>query len=119
MSGPMSGQLIIHMDNSMMVYKSLISYNGVNLLSDIGGTLGLFLGWSIALCTGFLIKLFKSKTVRAFFASTIVLILFIGFVQWSTPVFEKFSNQEETVEFQTEKGFSAPYVTMCPRYFEA
>ena len=32
--------------------------------------------------------------------STIVMILFIGFVQWSSPVFEKFMNEDETVEFQ-------------------
>ena len=112
---PMSGQLVIRMDNTMMEYKSFISYNGVNLLSDIGGTLGLFLGWSIAFCTDYIINLFKSRTIRTFVASTIVLVLFAGFLQWSRSVFEKYTNQEETVEFQTEKGFSPPYVTMCPR----
>ena len=115
LKSPMSGQVVIRMDNSMKEYKSLVSYDGVNLLSDIGGTLGLFMGWSIAFCTDYFINLFKSKTIRTFVASTIVLVLFVGFVQWSRSVFEKFTNQEETVEFQTEKGFTPPYVTMCPR----
>ena len=110
----MDGHLIIHMDNSVEEYKSSISYRGVNLISDIGGTLGLFLGWSIALCANYVVNLVKSKTMRSFVTSTMVLILFIGFVQWSSPVFEKFIYEEETVELQTEQGYTPPYVTMCP-----
>ena len=110
----MDGHLIIQMENSVEEYESSISYRGVNLMSDIGGTLGLFLGWSIALCTNYVVNLFKSKTMRSFVTSTMVLILFIGLVQWSSPVFEKFINEDETVELQTEQGYTPPYVTMCP-----
>ena len=110
----MDGHLIIHMDNSVEEYKSSISYRGVNLISDIGGTLGLFLGWSIALCANYVVNLVKSKTMRSCVTSSIVMILFIGFVQWSRPVFEKFIHEDETVEFQTEQGYTSPYVTFCP-----
>ena len=111
----MNGHLIFHMENSIEQYKSFIGYNGVNLLSDVGGTLGLFLGWSIALCTDYIINLLQNKTMRSCVTSTIAMILLIGFLQWSTPVFEKFMDEDETVEFQTVQGYTSPYVTFCPR----
>ena len=98
----------------MMEYESFIGYNGVNLLSDVGGTLGLFMGWSIAYCTDIIAKFFKRKTIRSIFISIIMLILMIGFIQWSTPIFYRFVEEVETVEFRKEKSLTFPYVTICP-----
>ena len=98
----------------MVEYESLIGYDGVNLLSDVGGTLGLFMGWSIAYCTDIIAKFFKRKTIRSIFISIIMLILMIGFIQWSTPIFYRFAEEVETVEFRKEKSLTFPYVTICP-----
>ena len=87
----------------MVQYRSFVSYDGVNLLSDIGGTLGLFLGWSIAFSANVFMKVLKIKRMRSLCTYFIVVILICGFIQWSVPVFYKFVNEDETIEFQTER----------------
>ena len=74
----MNAHIIIRMDNSVMEHDSYIGYESVNLLSDVGGALGLFMGWSIAFCTDFIAKFLKSKTFKSMFTSMILLVLVIG-----------------------------------------
>ena len=74
----MNAHIVIRMDNSVMEHDSYIGYDSVNLLSDVGGALGLFMGWSIAFCTDFIAKFLKSKTFKSMFTSMILLVLVIG-----------------------------------------
>ena len=109
-----NGQTVIKMKNIMNKYNSYDNFGAVNLLSEVGGNMGLFLNWSLY-SFGFLflkqkwINIYKSILKPCF-----VVLLFVGCILLCNEIFQKYLNEVETMEFKIRTGFNPPYVSICP-----
>ena len=109
-----NGQTVIKMKNIMNKYNSYDYFGAVNLLSEVGGNMGLFLNWSLY---SFGILFFKQKWIniyKSILKPCFVVLLFIGCILLCNEIFQKYLNEVETMEFKIRTGFNPPYVSICP-----
>ena len=109
-----NGQTVIKMKNIMNKYNSYDNFGAVNLLSEVGGNMGLFLNWSLY---SFGILFFKQKWIniyKSILKPCFVVLLFVGCILLCNEIFQKYLNEVETMEFKIRTGFNPPYVSICP-----
>ena len=95
-----NGQIVIKMKNIMNKYNSYDNFGAVNLLSEVGGNMGLFLNWSLY---SFGILFFKQKWIniyKSILKPCFVVLLFIGCILLCNEIFQKYLNEVETMEFK-------------------
>ena len=105
--------LIIRMDNHLQEFKVFQSYEFDNFMSDIGGTMGVFLGWSFLFFVVSLLKLIKNKRMKWWIE--FVLTIFLGFalIVWCWDTVHDYVNQSDSMEISVEKGWHPPQITGC------
>ena len=84
-------------------------------MGEIGGTLGMFLGWSLfSIIDISIVKTCGSKNRNpTFFIKLSSIFLIPVLVYWSFDALDKFMTEEETMELQLETDFTRPFVTIC------
>ena len=107
------GQLVNHlsigMSEKIQKYTSKIDFGLDELVAEIGGTMGLFLGWSFFSVA----KIFLRK--RDFwFPITVIVCLFMSSAIWSQSSLDKYFNEKLSMEFQIEREKNMPFITICP-----
>ena len=103
----------IAMDENIEVHESFITYGAVNLIGDLGGTMGMCLGWSaFYFIEKFLIHFF-SKTSYMQNKNIVVMLLLSLFLFWSSYVVNDYINETESMELVVENKIYPPVVTVC------
>ena len=116
-SGPL---LQLTMKNSMDKYEAYTSYHFLNLFTEIGGIMGLFLGWSFfSILNGIVDFFMEKKSVikinRVKIQRGLTIIFLMSFLALSWEFIEMYSIEKESLEIVTKKGYSQfPFVTICP-----
>ena len=108
------GHIILRMSNLVTNHTSFVNYEFENLVYDIAGTMGMFLGWSIFSLCGLIILKLESKLIRKCLKWALDIALLLLFLIWSQDVVEKYKTQLEDMEIQIDKQLSVPQLTMCP-----
>ena len=104
-------ELSITMDEYLIVHQSVISYDMINLIGEIGGTLGLFLGWSSLF---FMETLFGLASKRsAGYRKLSIFIFLIIFAYWSSAVIGDYSQEAKATELNPLEEIYPPHVTIC------
>ena len=103
----------VAMDENIEVHESFITYGAVNLIGDLGGTMGMCLGWSaFYFIEKFLIHFF-SKTSHMQNKTIVVMLLLALFLFWSSYVVNDYVNETESMELVVENEIYPPVVTIC------
>ena len=103
----------ISMDENIEVHESFITYGAVNLIGDLGGTMGMCLGWSaFYFIEKFLIH-FLSKRTHTQNKNIVVTLLLALFLFWSSYVVNDYINETESMELEVENEIYPPLVTIC------
>ena len=111
--------LEITMDQTMVVQETSIEYNIINLIGEVGGTLGMGLGWSIfffwELLVGVVTKERKARMKLNWFG---FMSLFGIFIYWSSGAVMDFHYESESMELNLEDKMFPPHITICKIGYE-
>ena len=106
--------LLITVDENFEVHDSYIPYGIGNLMGEVGGTLGMCLGWSTLFFTEVLISfLIKSKITRKPLNRMSIIIMITIFLYWSSDFLKQYSEESESMELTLEKDNYAPHIMLC------
>ena len=105
--------LIIRMDNHVQEFKVSTSYEFDNFMSDIGGTMGVFLGWSFLLIVVSLLKLIKNERMKWWIEFALTIILGFALIAWGWNTVHDYVNEVDSMEISVEKGWHPPQITGC------
>ena len=105
--------LTITMDDTIVQYQTSIGYTTANFVGEVGGTMGIFLGWSILYLLEVLIGLIRFKSIRSIIKSCCIFILAASFIFWSHDVFVAYFGEYESMQFLLEKISKVPHLTLC------
>ena len=115
-----SKTLEITLDENMETHDTFITYGLDNLMGEIGGTVGAFVGWSSWSILSYLYdfnlfsKLSKSKShIR----KVTVVGLLATFVYWSSGIVLDYNYESETMYLDLQESVQAPYLTICSTDF--
>ncbi len=107
--------VVIKMDGNVKSFDSSVSYGLSGLIGEIGGTIGVFLGWSIwSVIQAGLEILQPKRKAKIFLTNIFGGILLLSFAYWSLEAFDIFANEKETMEFQSKPNLKRPWITVCP-----
>ena len=111
--------LEITMDQTIVVQKTFIEYNAINLTGEVGGTLGMGLGWSVFFFWELLVGLVtKDRTRRMKLNWFGFMTLFLIFIYWSSGAVMDFHYESESMELNLEGKMFPPHITICKVEFE-
>ena len=99
------------MDNHVQEFKVSPSYEFDIFMSHIGGTMGVFLGWSFLLFVASLLKLIKNERMKWWIEFGFTIILGFGLIAWSWDTVNDYMNQSDVMEILVEKGWHPPQIT--------
>ena len=105
--------LIIRMDNHVQEFKVSPSYEFDNFMSDIGGTMSVFLGWSFLFFVVSLSKLIKNERMKWWIEFAFTIILGFGLIAWGWNTVHDYVNESDSMEISVEKGWHPPQITGC------
>ena len=99
--------------------KTFIEYNAINLTGEVGGTLGMGLGWSVFFFWELLVGLVtKDRTRRMRLNWFGFMSLFWIFIYWSSGAVMDFHYESESMELNLEDKMFPPHITICKVEFE-
>ena len=110
-------ELRITMSSMFEQKDTSISYNFSSLLSEAGGIMGLFLGWSFLSMILYLISFLPKQRFETILNEFLTIALIIGFFFWSKDLFQSYMNESESFEVQVERvgnELKPPFITVCP-----
>ena len=111
--------LEITIDQTIVVQKTFIEYNAINLTGEVGGTLGMGLGWSVFFFWELLVGLVtKDRTRRMRLNWFGFMSLFWIFIYWSSGAVMDFHYESESMELNLEDKMFPPHITICKVEFE-
>ena len=104
------------MDNHIELYQLSFQYTIASLVGQIGGTMGIFLGWSIFLILELMTNLLKNKRFKITLNKFVVITPLLGLSGlWAKDTITMYFNEAETTQMQMKLGpLSLPSVTVCP-----
>ena len=116
LDSPRHPHLVIRMDNHIELYQLSFQYTTASLVGQIGGTMGIFLGWSIILILELMTNLLKNKRFQITLNKFVVIIPLLGLSGlWAKDTITMYLNEVETTQVQMKPGpLSLPSVTVCP-----
>ena len=101
------------MDNHVQEFKVSPSYEFDHFMSDIGGTMGVFLGWSFLFHVGSLLKLIKNERMKWRIEFALTIVLGFALIAWGWDTVHDYVNQSDSMEISVEKGWHPPQITGC------
>ena len=87
------------------------SYEFDIFMSHIGGTMGVFLGWSFLLFVASLLKLIKNERMKWWIKFALTVILVFALIVWGWDTVHDYVNQSDSMEISVEKGWHPPQIT--------
>ena len=106
--------LLITVDENLEVRNSYVPYGIGNLMGEVGGTLGMCVGWSILFFTEVLITfLIKNKITRKTLNRMSIIIIITIFLYWSSDFLKQYDEESESMELTLEKENSPPHIMLC------
>ena len=115
-----SKTLEITLDENMETHDTFITYGLDNLIGEVGGTAGAFVGWSAwsILSYSYDINLFsKSSKLKGHVRKFTVIGLLMTFVYWSSGIVLDYNYGAETMYLNLQESVQAPYLTICSTEF--
>ena len=107
--------LMITVDENLEVHNSYIPYGIGNLMGEVGGTLGMCVGWSILFFTevliSFLIK--NDKISRKTLHKMSIIIIITIFLYWASDFLKQYDEESESMELTLEAKNYAPHIMLC------
>ena len=103
--------LIIRMDNHVEEFKVSPSYEFDNFMSDIGGIMGVFLGWSFLFFVVSFLKLIKNDRMKWWIEFALTIVLVFALIGWGWDTVHNYVNQSDSMEILVEKGWHPPQIT--------
>lgn len=110
-------ELRITMSSLFEQKDASVSYNFSSLLSEAGGIMGLFLGWSFLSMILYLISFLPKQRFETLLNEMLTIALIVGFFFWSKDLFQSYMNESESFEVQLERvgnELEPPFITVCP-----
>ena len=110
-------ELRITMSSLFEQKDASVSYNFSSLLSEAGGIMGLFLGWSFLSMILYSISFLPKQRFETLLNDMLTIALIIGFFFWSKDLFQSYMNESESFEVQVERvgnELEPPFITVCP-----
>ena len=113
---PRHPNVLFKMISHIEVYQLSIQYTLASLIGEIGGTMGIFLGWSIIMIFETILHILKKRKLKVSFKKWVMIIpLLLLSVYWAKDSIMSFAYQAEKTEVQIKTGpLSLPSVTVCP-----
>ena len=108
--------LIIRMDNHVQEFKVSPSYEFDHFMSHIGGTMGVFLGWSFLLFVQSLLKLIKNERMKWWIEFALTVLLGFALIAWGWDTVHDYVNQIDSMEISVEKGWHPPQISGCSKF---
>ena len=106
--------LLITVDENLEVHNSYVPYGIGNLMGEVGGTLGMCVGWSILFFTEVLITfLIKNKITRKTLHRMSIIIIITIFLYWSSDFLKQYNEESESMELTLEKENYPPHIMLC------
>ena len=106
--------LLITVDENLEVHNSYVPYGIGNLMGEVGGTLGMCVGWSILFFTEVLITfLIKNKITRKTLHRMSIIIIITIFLYWSSDFLRQYDEESESMELTLEKENYPPHIMLC------
>ena len=100
-----------------MEVESSVSYQLASYIGEVGGIMGIFLGWSAVYFVEILIStFFKNEQSKSSLKITCMILLWITSIYWCKDAFDAYTNENESMEFSFEET-SVPDLTICQPYF--
>ena len=102
------------MDDHVEDFKVFQSYNFDSFMAEIGGMMGVFLGWSFLFIVVTLLEFVKHERLRWWIEFAMTLVLALALIIWGWTTVDDYLNQNDSMEFSIKKGWSPPQITICP-----
>ena len=111
-----SKTLEITLDENMETHDTFISYGLDNLIGEVGGTAGAFLGWSAwsILSSFYDFNLFSQLSRSKGHVRKVTLVgLLVTFIYWSSGIVLDYNYESESMYLNLQESVQAPYLTIC------
>ena len=104
----------MNIDENILKYESEIAFGWVHMIGEIGGIIGMCLGWSV-LSFLEMMNHFGGRVGAnsSILKKTNIGILILIFFYWSYDTFRDYDQQTEAMELLLETDINPPYVTIC------
>ena len=113
---PRHPNVVFKMNSHIEVYQLSIQFTLASLIGEIGGMMGIFLGWSIIMIFETIICILKKRKLKVSLNKWVMITpLLLLSVYWAKDSIVSFAFQAEKTEVQIKTGpLSLPSVTVCP-----
>ena len=107
--------LNITIDSNIAEVDSAVGYKIANYIGELGGTMGLFLGWSFLFILETLIVVITRDNKKAMSVLKYILTcsLWLISMYWCKDIFDSYTNEVESMQFHYEQNVTSPDVTIC------
>ena len=107
--------LNITIDSNIAEVDSAVGYKIANYIGELGGTMGLFLGWSFLFILENLIGVITRDNKKAMSVLKYILTcsLWLISMYWCKDIFDSYTNEVESMQFHYEQNVTSPDVTIC------
>ena len=109
-----STNFILVLDENVLNYESKIAFGWVDMVGEIGGTIGMVLGWSVITFLEIVNHLGRNIGANLSLLKKInISILILIFFYWSFDTFHDYNHQTEAMELILETKINPPFITVC------
>ena len=100
--------------DTLEAHESFIAYDGIAFLGEVGGFLGICLGYSAVSMIEFLSKfVIKDNLRRGKFDKSCFYVMLTIFAYWSSYVVSDHYKENEVMDLKVEEGIMPPDITLC------
>ena len=100
--------------DTLEAHESFVAYDGIAFLGEVGGFLGICLGYSAVSIIEFLSKfVIKDNLRRGKFDKTCFYVMLTVFAYWSSYVVSDHYKENEVMDLKVEEGIMPPDITIC------
>ena len=85
-------------------------------MSEIGGIMSVFLGWSFLFFVVSFLKLIKNERMKWWIEFALTVVLVFALIVWGWDTVHNYVNQSDSMEISVEKGWHPPQITGCRRF---